>query len=314
MKYPLYYLNSEEFENLIASICHEILGTGTLSFSLGKDGGRDAKFTGMANNFPSASSPWRGKFIIQAKHTSKPTGSCSDSDFKTILKNELPRIKRLYDNGKLNYYLLFTNRKMTGLQDPKIEDLIDSEVGIEHQVIGNETIQSWLQKYPAVIKTTGLNRLLTPLNFYEQDIQDTIVSFSESKFNRKTIIEIVDKFLRLPLQEKNKRNNLSEQYYTHVMRESYTYFNKIEKFLEDPANSEFKEKYENTVSDLREMITVKHDDFTSFDEILAYLYKIICDRSYAKLLEKRRFIRIFLHFMYATCDIGRKDDREAEEK
>ncbi len=45
IKYPLHYLDDKEFENLVALICEKILGTGTIVFSDGKDGGRDALFT-----------------------------------------------------------------------------------------------------------------------------------------------------------------------------------------------------------------------------------------------------------------------------
>lgn len=48
MDYHLYDLHASEFENLVNSICQKILGTGVISFSDGKDGGRDGKFTGTA--------------------------------------------------------------------------------------------------------------------------------------------------------------------------------------------------------------------------------------------------------------------------
>ena len=95
MRYPLYDLSWQEFENIVISICEEILGTGTIKFADGKDGGRDAKFTGTANNFPSNASPWKGKFIIQAKHTTNMLASCSDSEFNTLLKKEEKNYKRL---------------------------------------------------------------------------------------------------------------------------------------------------------------------------------------------------------------------------
>jgi hypothetical protein len=63
--FPLYDLNNQEFAKLIVLICERILGTGTINFSTGADGGRDAKFTGKAQNFPSKTSPWEGKFIIK---------------------------------------------------------------------------------------------------------------------------------------------------------------------------------------------------------------------------------------------------------
>ena len=67
MDYHLYNLNPAEFENLVNTICQEILGTGVVTFSEGKDGGRDGKFTGTAQAYPSLNKPWSGKFIIQAK-------------------------------------------------------------------------------------------------------------------------------------------------------------------------------------------------------------------------------------------------------
>ena len=44
MRYPLYYLNCDEFENLVILICNHILGSATIPFAKGKDGGKDGKF------------------------------------------------------------------------------------------------------------------------------------------------------------------------------------------------------------------------------------------------------------------------------
>ena len=43
MRYPLYYLNCDEFENLVILICNHILGSATIPFAKGKDGGKDGK-------------------------------------------------------------------------------------------------------------------------------------------------------------------------------------------------------------------------------------------------------------------------------
>ena len=58
MNYPLENLKDKEFEKLVALICERILGLGTIVFSKGKDGGKDAKFEGKANKFPSEREPW----------------------------------------------------------------------------------------------------------------------------------------------------------------------------------------------------------------------------------------------------------------
>ncbi|PKO97408.1 MAG: hypothetical protein CVU12_00025 [Bacteroidetes bacterium HGW-Bacteroidetes-7] len=67
MNYRLENNNPADFERLVNSICQKISGTGVVEFSPGKDGGRDGKFTGTAQNFPSTKDSWSGKFIIRAK-------------------------------------------------------------------------------------------------------------------------------------------------------------------------------------------------------------------------------------------------------
>lgn len=312
IKYPLHNLVDKEFETLVALICEEILGTGTIVFSDGKDGGRDAKFTGTANRFPSETNPWNGKFIIQAKHTTKPEATCSDSGFNAILKGELPKLRKLKEDGNVDYYLLFTNRKLTGVRDPKIEGIFDKEVGVKNSVLGEERIQLWLQEYPEIAKTLELNKLLMPLQFYENDLQEIVIAFSEVKMSKEELRTIQNDLTRIPIDEKNRLNNLTETYFDNVLKESYSDFEKIKNFLEDPKNDEYKSKYDNTISDLQEEITIKRNEYLVFEEVLNHLYKLTLDLNNDQLLRKRRMVRVFLHYMYVNCDIGKKVTENAE--
>jgi len=312
IKYPLYNLHNKEFEDLVALICEEILGTGTIVFSDGKDGGRDAKFTGTANRFPSEADPWNGKFIIQAKHTTKPEASCSDSSFNIILKDEIPRLKKLKKDEKVDYYLLFTNRKLSGVQDPKIEDFFDKEVGVTNSVLGEERIQLWLREYSEIAKTLGLNKLLMPLQFYEKDLQEIIVAFSETKISKNELRAIQSDLTRIPIEEKNRLNNLGKVYFDNALRNSFSDFEEIKCFLEDPINDEYKTKYDNTVSDLQAEIIVHREEYNAFEEILNHLYKLILDNTNQSLMTNRKLIRVFLHYMYFNCDIGKKVSKNAE--
>ena len=106
-RFHLHELNDTEFEQLVVLICHELMGSGITSFAPGPDGGKDAKFEGMATAFPSTVAPASGKFIVQAKHTSSPVASCSGSDFETkLIDKETPKIKRMFDEGSLTHYLI----------------------------------------------------------------------------------------------------------------------------------------------------------------------------------------------------------------
>src|SRR5690606_27840310 len=102
------------FEKLVNTICQKILGTGVISFSQGKDGGRDGVFTGTATDYPSHTQPWQGKFIIQAKHSASSVASCSDAGFQRTIADEFIKLKKLRKSGDADCYLLFTNRKYSG--------------------------------------------------------------------------------------------------------------------------------------------------------------------------------------------------------
>lgn len=308
-KIPLNELNDEAFETLVILICEHILGIGTINFSKGTDGGRDGRFTGKAQSYPSKASPWKGRFIIQAKHTTKINAKCSDSDFNTILKNEVhKRVKKMVERDEIDYYLLFTNRKLSGIADFKISDLIDTNLKVENRIIGEERIQLWLQEYPDISKTMNLNRFFLPLNFYEKDLKDIIIKFSNLKKGLDQTIENVRKDLEyIDKTEKNKLNKLSEEYFKIIRNASLSYFSKIDTFLKDPSNKKYKIYYLNTVAELQAKITIRRDDFHQFEELFEFLYDYIVNNSFPDLKETRRLVWVFLHYMYWNCDIGRKD-------
>lgn len=300
MKYPLENLTDTEFEKLVALICSEILGTGTVVFTDGKDGGRDAKFYGKANNYPSKSEPWNGKIVIQAKHTDKINASCSDSPFQTILKKSvIPAIKKLKTAKKVEFYLLFTNRKLSGIQDAKIEDIFDEKTEIENRLIGLETIELWLEQYPNIARTLNLNKLLLPLSFNENDLKEIINSFSKVDKKKGDLPKIPKR----DIEKKNELNNLSKDYFNNVIKRNLLYLEQIREFLTNPINAEYLSKYENTIDDINEEIVVHRDEFDKFDLIFNYLYKFIVENN-PELKSNRSLVRLFLHYMYYNCDIG----------
>jgi len=305
MKYPLEDLDSDkEFEDLVALICERILGMGTNIFSVGKDGGKDGKFHGKANKFPSETNPWEGKIIIQAKHTHRPNASCSDSDFQTILKNEvIPSIKKLSDNKEIDYYLLFTNRKLSGIQDKKIEDLLDAENLVENRVIPSERIDLWLKEYPEIAKILKLNRLLLPLEFDETDLKDIVEAFSELDIKKGDLPDIPED---RNIDRKNEINKLSKAYFDDVIKKNMPYFEQIQQFLSNPINKELLQKYENTIDDINEEITIRREEYDKFEMILNHLYKLVLGR-FPRLNDRRSLVRVFIHYMYYNCDIGKNN-------
>ena len=69
---------------------------------------------------------------------------------------------------------------------------------------------------------------------------------------------------------------------------------------------DYKEKYDNTISDIQEKIIARRGEFNEFDHIFTYLYDIIIDKNNEYLMSKRKLVRVFLHYMYYYCHIGQK--------
>jgi hypothetical protein len=305
--YPLHYISEQEFEDLSILICKKILGAATTPFAKGRDGGKDGRFIGKANCFPSEAQPWNGKIIIQAKHTSKENASCSDSDFQTILQDEIPKIQKLKDSKELDYYLLFTNRKLTGGQDSKIIDLFRKQ-SIIYEIIANENVQKFLQEYSDIAKNQIIRNLLNPLQFDESDLKKIIITISNSLKGDIKIPATID-FTKIDLKKKNELNNLSKDYFENVMKRDFEYFQQMERFFSLPINSTLNDAYQYTARELNAKITTYRNEYAEFEKIIDEYCDYVINNNITNFGSKEKMlVRVVYHYMYWRCDIGKKEE------
>ena len=311
-QYPFENLNDEEFENLIIRIAKELLGVGCKTFSAGKDGAKDGWFEGKAENYPSKNSPWSGKFNLQAKHTKNYNSSCSDNDFyinqSSVLNKEIVRLKEVMKTTPFDNYIIFTNRKLTGSTHPTIIEMLRNELGIKNvEIIGREQIDTYLNDYPQIAHQFGLSKFQAPLRFYEKDLKKVIIIFSQQS---KAIVteanNYITSFTIIEKEKKNELNNLSKEYFDFIIKHSLQYFGEIEKFLRNPNNIDYQKMYSKTVGDLQEVIIIDRTHFNKFEHILKHLNDYIVQNNEDILIDLRDIVRVFIHFMYFNCDIGKK--------
>ncbi len=166
MKYAYEDLSDKQFEDLTVFLCQCLLGISVQGFSKGPDGGRDAKFVGTAELHPSKAAPWVGTTIIQAKHTNGYNRSFSEPDFfsassqNTVIGEEIPRIKNLRANKQLDNYMLFSNRRLSGIAESDILAHIAKECYIPEASIylcGLKQLETWLKTFPKVPKLANLD-------------------------------------------------------------------------------------------------------------------------------------------------------------
>jgi len=306
--YRLYELSESEFEELVVKICVKWLGEGVTPFAPGRDGGRDGKFNGKAECFPSTTQPLEGHVVLQAKHVAVFDKSCSDKDFERLLKKEHAKIKRLAKKGLCDHYIVFTNRRYTGGADEKlIAGLMALGVKSAH-IIGIERLNTALDDMQQLREWLPNRKDTIPFRFEPDDLVEVIGAVHDyaddsvmSAFNSARDFE------KLKLrEEKNKINGLSDDYYNQIMvNYSFPHFARIDHFLRNPRNTEIAALYHDSADELKQKILAAGPHFETFDNVFAFLIEEIQKKRVA-LKGKRRMISVMLHYMYANCDIGSK--------
>ncbi len=301
--YRLYEIDDAEFEDLTCRICMQILGLGTISFSAGKDGGRDGRFTGAATHFPSVASPATGKFVIQCKHTTAPGASCSDSAFQTLFKAELPKITALAGDGDLEYYLLFTNRSLTGGMEKTLTKQLNKIKGVkEAWILADDPIRQHLDLHPEVWKSMGFQHALT-FRFSPDDINEVVRAFHTTVTTGSAQFASALDFGFVAKDKKNAVNGLTRPYYEYMKQDSLPSFGRIRAFLQDERNAEVRGLYHDAADEWKQKIITFRADFRSFDGVLTHVFDLIVSDN-ETLRGKKRLVRTFLHYMYFDCDIG----------
>lgn len=315
---PYFDLSDKQLEKIVVAIGQRLFGAGLMGFAPGKDGGRDAKFLGTAQLYPSSALPWTGCTIIQAKHTIGINASFSDSDVCNVEKmtglicDEIPKIKKLYETGEAQNYLLISNRKLSGIVQPKITKLISDETGIPIQNValaGTQQLDDWLELFPEVSSSLAINPLETPLIVNPDDLAHAIEGFREALLDGLTDVDRSTPTPRTPLVEKNRMNNMTPDFAGTLRKLYFSLLPDIRKFLYDPINENFKASYQEAADEFNLKIVAKRAEHASFDDIFNYLHKLLVDRS-GILRSNSRLTRAMLYYMYWNCDIGRdKDDQ-----
>ena len=308
-------MNEKDFEALAVLICKEVLGQATQGFAAGPDGGRDGKFVGTANEYPSRSVPWEGITIIQAKHTSDMNQHFLDSNFfskgskSATLSEEVIKIKKLMDAGELDNYMLFANRKLTGGAEPKIKKYISENTGLDIEnigVFGINDLDEWLNRYRYIVEIVRLSPLTMSPIIRPDQLAEIIPIFAKV-FDDSVTHKLFEPVSRTSYEEKNKLNNMSDELAKALQKSYMSYAYQVQEFLSDPQNRSLQALYQEAVEEFQQTFIIsRQKELKYFDDIFNQLVGLLIDRDYI-LKTNKRLTRILVFYMYYNCDIGRSN-------
>ena len=308
MRFDLTSLYNDQFEDLVIALCIEILmGVGVQKYASGKDRGIDARFVGKSKLFST-----EGIHIIQAKHSNSPVSTFSDNSFfknrDSIINCEIPKIRKLYEEQELDFYILFSNRKLTAGSAIDIKNHIANATSISKNsimLIGSEIIYEHLRTNPDIPIKYNIDGFYSSIGVVPDELMNVIEAFAK-------VLKPLDscdhdqKPKAIKLCNKNKINGLSDSYFDYIKQTSYRYFDEIEKFLRNPLCLSYKTSYMESAEHLQSRVLAELSNGKTMDDILNAVYEnLLNGNNY--LLENKKLAKIFLHFMYCYCDIGKKN-------
>lgn len=309
MGYPYEDLTEAQFEALVVQAAKLLLGKGVQAFATGVDGGRDARFEGLANGFPSYSRPWDGISVIQAKHTFS-YGYFSDADFSgdaasSVLSKEMVRAKKLYEERMLDNYLLYSNRFLTANANETIVNTLASGIGIPTEKIhlcGVEALDDAFREEPRLAQLAGINPLDGPLIVSSRELAEVVEAIAQGidfEFGSHESRPVA----RTSLAKKNQLNSMTEKTSDRLMRNYGHLLRQIQSFLADPGNARIRQIYVDCAEDFDLKIVAHKEAHHTFDAVFGRLVDILVSRD-SLLGRNRRLTRAIVFYMYWNCDIG----------
>lgn len=305
--YEFYRMNPEGFQKVVLLVCCELLGDAATAPPPGPDGGVDVYFEGTAQAYPSTSNPWSGKIVVQVKHSDNPYSSYSDQAFLTsVLRPEIKKIKKLKQKGRLDYYMLVSNRRMTYTAEEKIKTLIhnDCNIPLENiRIISDEQLNRWCTKYRLILEDIHVYPVSNaPLNISPEELSAVIEAIVDKIGNVSTgkKIEVIQ---RISYDEKNRINEVPEEYVKTMNRLYLPHQKMISDFLAHPANETIREKYISAAQELQELYIIHTKKGEKFMELIRWFATYLFERD-AVLKAQKAWTRTILYFMYFSCDLG----------
>lgn len=319
MMIPLDELSDEQFEDLVVELSRKVFGEGVQGFTKGRDGGRDARFVGVAERFPSAASPWSGITIIQAKHDNGLNGSFAENKFGGTIKSsvvsiEIDRLRLLKAAGDLDHYLFVANRRLPASTNTTICQRISAEVGIPIGSVylwGISDVHRLVRRYPDVVEAARIRWAEAPLMLSSEDICEVVLAIAESieaplSMNDNPVVP------RVPYDEKNALNAMTPEFATQLESRYLKYSHTIQEFLQAPQNAEVQERYADAVDEFKLKMPGQRDHFASFDQVFVYITDLLIRRDPVLAGNvSSRLVRAVIFHMYWFCDIGRASEAEA---
>ncbi|MGW0666409.1 NACHT domain-containing protein [Streptomyces sp. NPDC002746] len=156
-QYNLNALGAAEFERISQALIKKVIGFGSVTFGPGRDGAREATFSGTSQAYPSTSTPWKGKWIFQVKFhdLSLTTPDKARASIVSEIDSELDKIFNKYKYACDNFVMI-TNVPISAVAETGTIDVTRKLVEDKYRdlkefaIWGSDEVCRFLDNFPSI--------------------------------------------------------------------------------------------------------------------------------------------------------------------
>ena len=170
-----------------------------------------------------------------------------------------------------------------------------------------EQLELWLKRYPDIVRIARIDPIDSPLNVAPDELAEIIEALVLHKDDLKGSLPVA----RTSLAEKDRLNQMTEDYSKELRRRYLSHTNSIQAFLADPLNEDLQKKYDTAAQEFNFKIITNRQDYQLFDAVMEHLFDVLFRDPI--LAKNRGLTRALLFYMYWNCDIGKTTEDENAE-
>ncbi|MEU7589870.1 hypothetical protein AB0A95_26660 [Micromonospora sp. NPDC049230] len=204
-RYNLNALGSIEFERLAQALLKGVIGNGTVTFGAGRDGAREATFTGSAP-YPSKTNRWSGEWVFQAKfHDTDLLGM--DKARRQVLADLNVELDKIIEKYKIpcDNFILITNVPLTPAFKTGTMDKIKNDILPRYRskirnvaIWGADDLNAFLEIYDGVrnsfldfiVPGDLIASLLRKHQAEQGEVERTIQAYLQAIFTREQYAQL----------------------------------------------------------------------------------------------------------------------------
>lgn len=214
--------------------------------------------------------------------------------------NKYSTLRMLLLQNKKQYTTNFNTENLFNLEIIDFKDLSNEFRKCDENLLKN--ISACIERN-LNIKELTKNNFTNEINICTEDIKNIIDVFCKYKENINKKLDSRTNYNVYPgIKDKNKFNNLSEEYYEQFILPHLPSFKLLDDFFKNPRNKAYMDKYYDISTDIKGKLLVFNTKYNNFDEAINLIYDIVTAN---EEINNKRIIYILLHYMYCQCDIGK---------